>query len=196
MRCDQLRRDGAAGGRWYVLAVRCRPLLVIALVTVLVAGGCSSSGDGSGELVDDSAPPSSIQGVVAVDVGENGHTDEPVEYSADPPAGGEHDPEWLACGSYDEPVRNENAVHALEHGAAWITYGELPSGDVAALDAIAGASDRVILSPYPDLDEGEVVVSSWGRQLHLDGADDPRLEAFLDAYVDSPDAPEPGASCA
>ena len=33
-----------------------------------------------------------------------------------PPAGGPHDPAWLDCGVYDEPVRDENAVHDLEHG--------------------------------------------------------------------------------
>ena len=33
-----------------------------------------------------------------------------------------HDPVWLDCGAYDAPVRDENAVHDLEHGSVWITY--------------------------------------------------------------------------
>ena len=52
-----------------------------------------------------------------------------------PPVGGAHDPEWLECGAYDAPVRDENAVHDLEHGTVWITYdGPARPADVAALE--------------------------------------------------------------
>jgi len=44
------------------------------------------------------------------------------KYDRNPPAGGAHNDVWLNCGVYGRPVRNENAVHALEHGAVWITY--------------------------------------------------------------------------
>jgi hypothetical protein len=50
------------------------------------------------------------------------HTTEDVVYPQDPPAGGAHAPIWLECGVYDEPVREENAVHDLEHGSVWITH--------------------------------------------------------------------------
>ena len=43
-------------------------------------------------------------------------------YTETPPAGGPHDPVWDDCGVYTQPLRNENAVHALEHGTVWITY--------------------------------------------------------------------------
>lgn len=166
-----------------------RALLVLPLLLVVACSDDGADGDGAAGGTDVTVP-----GVVAVDVGENGHTTDDVTYSVDPPAGGQHDPSWLACGAYDEPVRDENAVHALEHGVAWITYGPL---DEAAVDGLEQrtSSGRVIVSPHPSLGEGEVVVSSWGRQLRLDGPDDARLDDFLDAFVDSPDAPEPGASC-
>jgi hypothetical protein len=51
------------------------------------------------------------------------------------------------------------------------------------------------VSPYPALAEGEVVASSWGYQLRVDDADDPRLAEFIELAVDNPEAPEPGASC-
>ncbi len=41
-----------------------------------------------------------------------------------------------------------------------------------------------------------MVATVWGYQLQLEGADDPRLEAFMDEYYLNPDyVPEPGASC-
>jgi Protein of unknown function (DUF3105) len=46
----------------------------------------------------------------------------PVTYAQNPPVGGPHDLVWLNCGIYTAPVRNENAVHSLEHGAVWVTY--------------------------------------------------------------------------
>lgn len=117
-----------------------------------------------------------------------------VDYDTSPPVGGPHDPEWLDCGAYDAPVRDENAVHDLEHGAVWITYApDLGRADVATL-AVA-LPDNGLLSPYDGL-PAPVVVTVWGRQLALTGADDPRLKLFVDAFSDGHTAPEPFASCA
>lgn len=122
------------------------------------------------------------------------HVASPVDYAQTPPAGGKHNGVWLNCGIYEEPVQNENAVHSQEHGAVWITYDpELPEEDVQQLrDAMP--STYAILSPYPDL-PAPVVASSWGRQLQLDGADDPRLEQFIREFAQASDVPEPGAAC-
>ena len=124
----------------------------------------------------------------------NDHTEDDVDYEQAPPVGGPHDPVWLDCGTYDAPVRDENAVHDLEHGAIWISYEPgLSDDDVAALaDSLP---QNGILAPYDGL-PAPVVVTSWGRQLRLDGADDPRLELFIAAYGDGHTSPEPFASCA
>jgi len=45
------------------------------------------------------------------------HSTETVAYTESPPVGGVHDPVWQTCGFYDAPVRSENVVHSLEHGA-------------------------------------------------------------------------------
>ena len=54
--------------------------------------------------------------------------------------------------------------------------------------------DEGILSPYPSQD-APVIVTVWGRQLELEGADDQRLERFIEEYGDGHTAPEPMASC-
>ena len=110
------------------------------------------------------------------------------------PPGGPHDNVWLACGVYDEPVRDENAVHALEHGTVWLTYDpdELSDDDVGEL--AEQLPDEGILSPYPGQD-ARVMITVWGRQLDLRSPGDDRLQLFLDEYGDGHTAPEPMASC-
>lgn len=123
------------------------------------------------------------------------HVEGPVEYAMTPPAGGEHAAAWLNCGVYSEPQPNENAVHALEHGAVWVTYDpeQVDADGLATLRAALPGS-YVILSPFPGLD-APVVASAWGAQVALDGVDDPRLELFLQRYWQSASSPEPGAPC-
>jgi Protein of unknown function (DUF3105) len=116
-------------------------------------------------------------------------------YDMNPPAGGDHFAAWLNCGVYDQPQENENAVHALEHGAVWVTYDPdaLAESEIAALrDAVP--STYSVLSPYPGL-PAPVVISAWGAQVQLDGVDDPRLKSFIQKYWKSASAPEPGAAC-
>ena len=122
------------------------------------------------------------------------HTDQTVKYAENPPVGGEHSGTWLNCGVYDKPDPNENAVHSLEHGAVWVTYDpKLPSADVDKLRKEI-PSTYMVLSPFDGL-PSPVVASAWGKQLTLTGADDPRLEAFIAAYRQGPQTPEPGAVC-
>ena len=122
------------------------------------------------------------------------HVQTPVEYAQTPPAGGKHNPIWLNCATYATPVPNENAVHSMEHGAVWVTYRpDLPTDQVAALKA-AIPSTYAVLSPFPGL-KAPVVASAWGKQLFLDGADDPRLAAFIREYRQGSQAPESGAAC-
>ena len=140
-----------------------------------------------------SGPPGGVQ---TYDVGPGGeHTDGAVDYAQSPPAGGEHNPIWQNCGFYDEPIRNETAVHSLEHGAVWVTYSpDLPQDEVERLRDLAQSEDYVLVSPYPDLDS-PVVASAWGKQLNLESAEDPDLERFIGAYSQGPQTPEPGAAC-
>ncbi|WP_017601094.1 DUF3105 domain-containing protein [Nocardiopsis lucentensis] len=122
---------------------------------------------------------------------------ETVDYEMFPPAGGEHYGYWQNCGVYEAPIRNETAVHSLEHGAVWITYdpASVDSGGVAALEGHYRQGDYLLVSPVEEGMPAPVVASAWGAQILLDGPDDPRLAAFVRRYEQSPEAPEPGAPC-
>ncbi|TMQ94966.1 DUF3105 domain-containing protein [Actinomadura soli] len=146
-----------------------------------------SSADGS----------ASIAGmVIKDDLGRN-HTSSPVDYANNPPMGGDHDSAWQNCNGrvYDTPLRNENAVHSLEHGAVWITYRPgLAAAQLDALKAKVTGTDYTFLSPYPSLD-APIALSAWGRQIKLQDASDKRADEFLRAFVKGPQTPEPGAPC-
>ena len=128
------------------------------------------------------------------------HTQQPgetVAYTENPPVGGTHDPVWQNCGYYAAPVRSENAVHSMEHGAVWITYRpDLPQDQVDDLRKRAEDQTYILVSPYPNLPEGiNVVASAWNHQLQLADLDDTKLDQFIRKFRQSLEAPEPGSSC-
>ncbi len=109
--------------------------------------------------------------------------------------GGPHSPVWQNCGFYSEPVREENAVHSIEHGAVWIAHSpDLPKGQVEELRDVADSQVYALVSPYPGLGS-PVVATAWGKQLRLQNASDPDLGRFVRAYVQGAQTPEPGAPC-
>jgi Protein of unknown function (DUF3105) len=127
------------------------------------------------------------------------HVAEPVDYDQSPPVGGPHDPSWADCTGtvYDVDVRHENAVHALEHGAVWITYDPeaLSDDEVARLAELVDGESGRMLSPYEGLDS-PISLQSWNHQLKVDSVDDPRIEQFADFLTyRTGEYPEPGASC-
>ena len=175
---------GGARRPWVTWTVVGIGVVAIVVLIVFIAGDVTSNPQG------EVTPP---EGVETFEVASAAHTTDAVEYPQDPPVGGPHDATPLACGIYDTPVRNENAVHSLEHGAVWITYQpDLDAADVADLDAF-GRQSEVIVSPYPGLDS-PVVLSSWGTQLRLSVVDTDVIDQFIRAFKNQT-APEAAATC-
>ena len=163
-----------------------RVLVTASAVLVLALSACDSGGGGA------AAPP---EGTEEFEVDTANHVSEDVEYPQTPPVGGDHDPAWLNCGVYGEPVREESAVHSLEHGAVWITYRpDLEEQAVEALEERARGETHVLVTPFEGLSD-PVVLSAWGRQLRVDSADDERIDAFISAFQRGPQSPEAGAGC-
>lgn len=171
-----------------VLAVVVALVLVTAavLVPLLLTRGDDEAGAG----------PSDLAAVKSYDGLTNKHVPlgEDLDYPQSPPVGGDHAPVWIECGAYDEPLPEVNVVHDLEHGTTWLTYrpDDVDADGVERLEGLLPANG--LLSPYPD-QEAPVVITVWGRQLALEGADDPRIPLFIDEYGAGDTAPEPFASC-
>ncbi len=187
-----------------------------ALVTLVACGGDDSGGssddagsasasdsrdapDGgggsdAGEEVDNQAPEG-IDGVEAYEIDDNSHVEGSVDYDQSPPVAGPHNPVWVNCDFYRGEVPNENAVHTLEHGVVWITYGDVDDDTLEDLDDLAGDNDRLLVSEYPDQD-APLVLTAWNRQMAVEDLDDDRAEVFVATYTGEDSvAPEPGASC-
>ena len=157
-------------------------ILITSIVLTPQAPKYSAGGDGA-----------AIEGVETFE-NASGHVQTAVTYPQTPPTGGDHNPTWLNCGVYTEQVPSENAVHALEHGALWVTYDpDISDDELTALRAQL-PSTYVVLSPFDGL-PSPIVLSGWNTQLAVDSAEDERISAFIEEYWLSNDVPEPGAPC-
>jgi hypothetical protein len=124
------------------------------------------------------------------------HTEDPVSYQVMPPVAGPHHPSWQDCNGvvYPEPIRDVHAVHSLEHGAVWVAYHpDLPEEQVAALAERVRETEKLFMSPYPDLD-APISLQAWGYQLKLADAGDDRIDEFIrvlrvNASPEGPTAP-------
>lgn len=184
-----------------------RTLAVTVLACTVLLGACGDStpttapsapveSHASPDPPDGDPAPEGIDGVIAVTGLTNKHTQDPVDYPTYPPMGGDHFPVWWTCGFYDTVLADEPAVHSLEHGSVWIAYR--PDADdaaVATMKQLVADNDHILASPYPGL-RAPFVLTAWQRQLDLDSLDDPRVQQFLDAYLNAGEAPEPGVTCA
>ena len=197
------RADGRRGGSRNVVSAPKRPwgLIAVAAVVVVFAAAVLTYALVRANGGDDvrASSPDQIDGVAAYDYVPGEHTYDPVQYQQSPPVGGLHDNSWADCTGtvYDVDIRHENAVHALEHGAVWITYNpdRATDADVATLADLVEGAAGLMLSPYVGLD-GTISLQSWNHQLFVDSASDPRVEQFVDLMTLNPTyGPEVGAPC-
>ena len=175
------RRIGLISG--ITVAVAVIGLLITSIVLTPQAPSYSAGGDGA-----------TIDGVETFE-NTSAHVQTAVTYAQTPPAGGEHNPTWLNCGVYTEPVPSEYAVHAQEHGALWITYdaAAINDEDLATLRDLL-PSTYIVLSPYEGL-PSPIVLSGWNSQLAVDSVNDERIAQFIEEYWQSSSVPEVGAPC-
>lgn len=116
-----------------------------------------------------------------------------------PPTGGSHCGEWLACRAYAEPQSRCSWIHNLEHGHAVLAY-HCPEGCpevVGALEAIweksrVNGKSRMVLTPDPLLPR-RVAAVVWGWSYSGDEVEETSIAAVL-GHQDG-EAPEPKMPC-
>lgn len=195
-RAEQMRRaEEARDRRNRIIAIAAG----VAVLAAMVGGGwliISSASDDDGSTSAD-APKAVVKGEKTFGGLSRNHVDKTVDYKQTPPVGGDHDAAWQNCNGdvYDKPLRDENAVHALEHGSVWVTYTDKAAeADIKALSEKVKKTPYSLMSPYPD-QPGTIMLSAWGHQLTVENAKDPRVAEFFKEYVQGEQTPEPGAAC-
>ena len=177
-----------------------RPL--ISIMAVLAVGGlttsCGSSSTSSTPGTSGtSSTPGTVDPATVVTFAEQSqdHVETPVSYVESPPIGGEHSKIWQNCGFYSTPIASENGVHSMEHGAVWITFSpDLPVDHQAQLKAMTIGHTHVLISSFPGLNS-PVVGSGWRVQQRFPTFDAAAITAFIAAYENGTQTPEPGAPC-
>lgn len=200
-------RTGRGGGRWSRLS---GPVVVIAAalsfgsvaVGALVPSGAERELKAFSPTEQRPDPSLDIPGVALEPLPSHEHDvvgAEPAVVPGLPPTGGSHGPGAARCDGVTsaDPIATADAVHALEHGAVWITYdpARTPPETLRALSARVIDGNDVLLSPFPGL-TAPLSLQAWGHRLALDTPADTRFEQFIVALAgNSYLAPEPDAGC-
>lgn len=174
-------------------------VVVFAAAIIVYAVTRPKSHNNATSYLNELSDAKSISGVVFKQEPNRNHiTSGTVQYDTTPPIGGNHSPYWADCSGtvYPNAIASENAVHSLEHGAVWITYKPgLAKSEVDQLAKLVNGQDRMLMSPYPGL-SSNISLQSWGYQLKVSSASDPRIQQFIDALRYNPKTtPEYGAGC-
>ncbi|MET8825685.1 DUF3105 domain-containing protein [Streptomyces sp. NPDC004610] len=187
---EQRRAEKARERRGRIITIAVSTVIVLSLI-----GGGWYLLDTANQQEQEQAAP--VEGEQTWDDLSQNHVENEVDYPMTPPVGGDHNAVWQNCNSdvYTEAIANENAVHSLEHGAVWITYNaDVADADVESLTETVQSTPYTMISPYEGT-ESPITLSAWGIQLGVTEASDPRIDEFLEKYVQGAQTPEPGAAC-
>ncbi len=190
---------------------RRRNYAIAAVIVVLLIGGIvaqrvlSSRSSESFNKLASAAGCGKVESTGGSGSGEHLQPGEKTDYDTSPPTHGAHAASPLPEGLYDEPLSDVptedlniyRAVHSLEHGAVIIWHDGLEESQVDDLDKRYRDERKVLVMPYPDLKgDHAVALTAWGRLAECERASTVYIDAFIDRYRESRDAPEPTAPLA
>jgi hypothetical protein len=113
-----------------------------------------------------------------------------LQYNSVPPAGGPH---WNAVapwGISTTPVRDEIAVHNLEHGGVVVSHNLIPQADLDRIRALLTSYPRdrygqvkLLIRPYDGIPAGTFVLAAWGWKQSFSAYDESAVRSFMDAHL-------------
>lgn len=194
-----MRREERRKGKRSARGQRSVPWFTLLVVGVVVVFGflfLRAQGVFDAAPIGASVIPGQVEANVGqkVDIQGSGHLTAGqrfTSYSTTPPSSGPHDQSTLPYGVYSSPVSDERMVHSLEHGAIFIGYNGLSAADEAQLKAIprrwpAGpfGTVKIIVAPYPRLDQGTIALTAWGYIDKMQQYDERRILGFIKAHIE------------
>jgi hypothetical protein len=112
-------------------------------------------------------------------------------YSTIPPTSGRH---WsqrnpdapIACGIYDEEIRDEQTTHNLEHGVILISYNLTDPQMISELEdaakALPSRNRWLVMRPYSLIPEGEIAMTAWGWLERFHTVEPEAMKEFYEAH--------------
>lgn len=147
-------------------------------VSLTLVAACSSSAGNSGGSAGACGPvrrepldPRSLQHVLP-----NAPTP---QYRTDPPTSGPHQPSPPVSGALATSLPKPVQVGLLEGGNVLVQYRGLPKAKVRVLDGMAGP--KTVVAPNPELERGQVVLTSWLHKQTCSTVDPRAIRAFVTA---------------
>ena len=102
-------------------------------------------------------------------------------YNSNPPTSGPHYAQPAEWGVYQQALKDEQAVHNLEHGGIWISYKDVDAQTKDELETIGRQnSGATVVSPRSN-GEAKISLASWGRLEKLDSFDRDKIIDFIKA---------------
>jgi hypothetical protein len=201
---EQREREAAAAEKrrrmvGYVVGGGLAAAALIAIVVVLVSGGSGSKAS-SGDWPKGSVPAQQVNDLTAAakaagcqlnnpkDEG-NQHVSTQVQYKANPPTSGNHNPDPATDGAYLTAPAKEHTVHSLEHGRIEIQFKPtVPDSVKGTLKALFDEDQyHMLIFPNQTNMPYEVAATAWDHELvcakYNDKVPD-AIRAFKNQYRD------------
>jgi uncharacterized protein DUF3105 len=104
------------------------------------------------------------------------------KYNSFPPTSGPHYFQWVLWGMYDQPVRQKQAIHNLEHGGMVIQYGsKVPLATVRKIgDFYRSDPNAMLVAPLPALGN-KIALEAWTHLATLTHFNENAFKKFRDA---------------
>ncbi len=100
-------------------------------------------------------------------------------YNSNPPTSGPHYGQAPAWGFYSEPIDDESALHAVEHGGVWVSYKDLNQDEIDLLKGFVDSnSQSVIVTPRPK-NNARISAVAWTKLVEFESVDVDALQKFL-----------------
>ena len=100
-------------------------------------------------------------------------------YTTNPPLSGAHASAQRG-GFYSEGIKDENAIHNLEHGYIWISYKNISENDIEKVKELTNKNlGSIISSQRNENDFDGLALASWGNLMKLKVFDQVIIEDFL-----------------
>lgn len=101
------------------------------------------------------------------------------EYNSNPPTSGPHYGQAPAWGFYPEPMEDELAIHAIEHGGVWISYKDLNEDEIDLLKDFAKNNSKSVIITPRDKNESRISAVAWTKLTQFESVDVDALQKFL-----------------